>query len=71
MTEEGAFPLEMERGRRATHYQNYALLYLIPIMEITARQGYDVYEMEIDAQQHIRHDEEERRTRAFEGLSRN
>lgn len=153
MTEEGAFPLEMERGRRATHYQNYALLYLIPIMEIAARQGYDVYEMEIDgltmhdavdfamdiledptelgelapreqytgflkddqyfawmemyrarfgesrfddflesmrpiynrgaggyatlyfmdpdAQQHIRHDEEDRRTRAFEGLSRN
>ncbi|QTP55795.1 poly(beta-D-mannuronate) lyase [Billgrantia sulfidoxydans] len=47
MTEEGAFPLEMERGRRATHYQNYALLYLIPIMEITHRQGYDVYDMEI------------------------
>lgn len=153
MTEEGAFPLEMQRGRRATHYQNYALLYLIPIMEITKRQGYDVYEMEIDggtmhdavdfamdiledpaalgdlapreqytgflkddqyfawmemyrarfgesrfddflasmrpiynrgaggyatlyfmdpeAQQHIRHDEEKRRTRAFEGLSSN
>lgn len=48
MTEEGAFPLEMERGRRATHYQNYALLYLIPIMEITARQGYDIYDLEID-----------------------
>ncbi|MGQ4879552.1 alginate lyase family protein [Billgrantia sp. LNSP4103-1] len=48
LTEEGAFPLEMERGRRATHYQNYALLYLIPIMEITARQGYEVYDMEIE-----------------------
>ncbi|EWG98798.1 alginate lyase family protein [Halomonas sp. BC04] len=48
MTERGAFPLEMERGRRATHYQNYALLYLVPIMEIVHRQGYDIYEMEID-----------------------
>ncbi|QOR39616.1 poly(beta-D-mannuronate) lyase [Billgrantia diversa] len=48
MTEEGAFPMEMERGRRATHYQNYALLYLIPIMEITHRQGYEVYEMEVN-----------------------
>ncbi|MCE8034359.1 MAG: alginate lyase family protein [Halomonas sp.] len=48
MTEEGAFPLEMERGRRATHYQNYALLYLVPIMEIVARQGYDIYEYEVD-----------------------
>ncbi|MDX5378399.1 MAG: alginate lyase family protein [Halomonas sp.] len=48
MTEAGAFPLEVKRGRRATHYQNYALLYLIPIMEITERQGYDVYDLKID-----------------------
>lgn len=48
MTERGAFPLEMERGRRATHYQNYALLYLVPIMEIVHRQGYDIYDKEID-----------------------
>lgn len=48
LTPEGALPLEMERGRRATHYQNYALLYLIPIMQIVERQGYDVFEMAID-----------------------
>jgi poly(beta-D-mannuronate) lyase len=48
MTEEGAFPLEMERGRRATHYQNYALLYLVPIMEIISRQGYDIYDLEVN-----------------------
>ncbi|WP_231489510.1 alginate lyase family protein [Billgrantia saliphila] len=47
MTEEGAFPLEMQRGRRATHYQNYALLYLIPIIEIASRQGYDIYDLEV------------------------
>ncbi|MCG7600327.1 alginate lyase family protein [Halomonas sp. McH1-25] len=48
MTEDGAFPLEMERGRRATHYQNYALLYLVTNMQIVSRQGYDVFNMEID-----------------------
>lgn len=48
MTEDGAFPMEMERGRRATHYQNYALLYLITNMEVIARQGYDIYELEVD-----------------------
>ncbi|MEA3253036.1 MAG: alginate lyase family protein [Pseudomonadota bacterium] len=48
MTEEGAFPLEMKRGRRAVHYQNYALLWLIPNMQIIARQGYDIFNLEID-----------------------
>nr|WP_156889293.1 alginate lyase family protein [Halomonas sp. 1513] len=48
LTEEGALPLEVARGRRATHYQNYALLYLIPIMEVVARQGYDIHALEID-----------------------
>ena len=48
MMENGALPLEIQRGRRATHYQNYALLYLIPIMQIVERQGYDVFELEID-----------------------
>ncbi|MBD3897700.1 alginate lyase family protein [Halomonas sp. ML-15] len=48
LTEDGALPLEVARGRRATHYQNYALLYLIPIMEIVSRQGYDIYSLEID-----------------------
>lgn len=48
MTDEGALPLEVARGRRATHYQNYALLYLLPIMEIVDRQGYDIHDLEID-----------------------
>ncbi len=48
MTEQGALPLEIERGRRATHYQNYATLYLITNMQVIARQGYDIYNLEID-----------------------
>lgn len=48
LTEEGALPLEMRRGRRATHYQNYALLYLIPIMQIVERQGYDVFDLTVE-----------------------
>lgn len=48
LTEEGALPLEVQRGRRASHYQNYALLYLIPNMELIARQGYDIYNLEVE-----------------------
>ncbi|WP_417330829.1 alginate lyase family protein [Halomonas cupida] len=48
MTEEGAFPLEVARGRRATHYQNYALLYLITNMQVIARQGYPIFDLEVD-----------------------
>ncbi|MFC3283155.1 alginate lyase family protein [Litchfieldella rifensis] len=48
MTEEGAFPREVTRGRRATHYQNYALLYLITNMEVIARQGYDIFDLSIE-----------------------
>lgn len=48
MTEEGAFPREMQRGERAAHYQNYALLYLIPIMHLIEGQGYDVFGLEVD-----------------------
>ena len=29
------------------HYQNFALLYVIPIMELVARQGYPIYDLEI------------------------
>ncbi|WP_092842821.1 alginate lyase family protein [Modicisalibacter xianhensis] len=54
LTPEGAFRLEMKRGRRASHYQNYALLYLIPNMQLIARQGYDIYDLEIDG--HTIHD---------------
>lgn len=48
MTEEGALPLEMGRGRRATHYQNYALNYLITNMQIIQRQGYDIFDLEYE-----------------------
>lgn len=48
LNEANAFRLEITRGRRATHYQNYALLYLIPNMQIIARQGYDIFELEVD-----------------------
>ncbi|MBY5970594.1 alginate lyase family protein [Halomonas denitrificans] len=54
MTDQGAFPLEIDRGRRATHYQNYALLYLITNMQVIARQGYDIFDLEIDG--HSIHD---------------
>ncbi|MBW6389618.1 MAG: alginate lyase family protein [Halomonas sp.] len=48
MTEEGALPLEVSRGRRATHYQNYALNYLITNMQIIQRQGYDIFNLEYE-----------------------
>lgn len=48
MTEEGALPLEINRGRRATHYQNYALSYLIPNMQVIYRQGYDIFNLEYE-----------------------
>ncbi|MEQ4540211.1 MAG: alginate lyase family protein [Billgrantia sp.] len=46
MTESGALPLEVGRGRRATHYQNYALNYLITNMQVIHRQGYDIFDLE-------------------------
>ncbi|WP_245904544.1 alginate lyase family protein [Billgrantia lactosivorans] len=48
MTEEGALPLEVGRGRRATHYQNYALNYLVTNMQVIQRQGYDVFKLEYE-----------------------
>ncbi|MFG6157240.1 alginate lyase family protein [Halomonas sp. 1390] len=54
MTERGAFPLEVSRGRRATHYQNYGLLYLITNMQVISRQGYDIFDLEIEG--HTIHD---------------
>lgn len=48
LTPEGGLPLELSRGRRATHYQNYALLYLVTNMQVISRQGYDVYNMEVN-----------------------
>ncbi|GHE20446.1 hypothetical protein GCM10017767_09670 [Halomonas urumqiensis] len=49
LTDEGAMPLEVRRGRRATHYQNYGLLYLVTNMQVIARQGYDeIFDLTID-----------------------
>ncbi len=38
----------MVRGYRALHYQDFALTPLVHIAEIAARQGYDLYSLEID-----------------------
>ena len=46
-TQEGALPLEMERGPLAAHYQNYALMYLAMIAHLAERQGYDLWSLEI------------------------
>ncbi|MCE8036654.1 alginate lyase family protein [Halomonas sp. MCCC 1A11062] len=48
MTESGALPLEVGRGRRAIHYQNYALNYLITNMQVIHRQGYDIFDLEYE-----------------------
>lgn len=47
-TPEGALPLEMERGELAGHYQNFAVMYLAMIAEIAERQGYPVWDLQID-----------------------
>ena len=47
-TADGALPLEMARGELAAHYQNYAVMYLVMIAEIAERQGYPVWDLEID-----------------------
>jgi poly(beta-D-mannuronate) lyase len=48
MTAQGALPREVGRGERAAHYQNYALLYLVPIAQIIERQGYPAFALEVD-----------------------
>jgi len=48
MNKNGSFPLEMARGNRAIHYQNFAILPLVYIAEIAARQGYDLYSQSVD-----------------------
>ena len=42
----GALPLEMARGSKAAHYQNYATMYLVLIAKIASLQGYDLYEID-------------------------
>jgi poly(beta-D-mannuronate) lyase len=41
----GALPLEMARGSKAAHYQNYATMHLVLIARIASLQGYDLYEI--------------------------
>ncbi|MEX0809038.1 MAG: alginate lyase family protein [Dongiaceae bacterium] len=48
MNEDGGFPREISRGTLAAHYQNYAMLYLITIMQLAERQGYDLFHMKIN-----------------------
>jgi poly(beta-D-mannuronate) lyase len=48
MDPRGAFPREIGRDARAVHYQNYALMYLVPIAELIERQGYAAYGLEVD-----------------------
>ncbi len=48
MNPDGSLPHEMGRGERALHYQNFAVLPLVFIAEIAARQGYDLYGLKVD-----------------------
>ena len=48
MNPDGSLPHEMDRGKRALHYQNFAILPLVFIAEIAARQGYDLYGLAVD-----------------------
>jgi len=48
MNPDGSLPHEMGRGSRALHYQNFAVLPLVFIAEIAARQGYDLYGLKVD-----------------------
>ncbi len=47
MNPDGSLPREVSRKARAIHYQNFALLYLVPIMELAERQGYPLYQLKI------------------------
>ena len=48
MNKDGSFPYEMDRGKRALHYQNFAVLPLVYIAEIASRQGYNLYDLKIN-----------------------
>ena len=44
----GELPREIARGARAVHYQNYALIYLVPIAQLIERQGYAAFDLQVD-----------------------
>ena len=48
MSDDGALPREIDRGRRAAHYQNYGLLYLVPLAQVIERQGYPAFDLSVD-----------------------
>ncbi len=48
INDDGSLPLEMARGERAIHYQNFAVLPLVYIGEIAARHGEDLYAVTVD-----------------------
>jgi poly(beta-D-mannuronate) lyase len=48
MNPDGSLPGEMGRGVRALHYQSFAIWPLVITAELAARQGYDLYGMEVD-----------------------
>jgi len=43
IAEDGSFPLEMQRGELALHYQNFAIMPLMATAELARRQGIDLY----------------------------
>ena len=48
MNPDGSLPLEMDRGKRALHYQNFSVLPLVFLAEVAAHQGYDLYNLSFD-----------------------
>lgn len=48
MRPDGSLPHETARGARALHYQNFAVLPLVFLAEVAARQGYDLYGLAIE-----------------------
>jgi poly(beta-D-mannuronate) lyase len=48
MNQDGSLPLEMKRGKRALHYQRFAIFVLVYIAEVAYQQGYNLYDIEID-----------------------
>jgi poly(beta-D-mannuronate) lyase len=43
IAEDGSFPLEMQRGELALHYQNFAIMPLMATAELARRQGIDLH----------------------------
>jgi poly(beta-D-mannuronate) lyase len=48
MNNDGSLPLEMARGERALHYQNFAILPLVYIAEVASRQGHNLYDLKVN-----------------------